>query len=126
LRLEIKASNPDFWNKPKDAELVLKSIKKYKYWINLFQKHQTSVDDLGVLLEFFKSGEVEESELDTQYQNTLKQLEDFELQSTLNQPQDNLTAILTINAGAGGTEACDWVMMLSRMYIMYAEMLMAI
>lgn len=87
----------------------------------MFQKHQTEVDDLGVLLEFFKSDEVEEIELVTQYESTLKKLEDFELQSTLNQPQDNLTAILTINAGAGGTEACDWVMMLSRMYIMYAE-----
>lgn len=101
--------------------MVLKSIKKHKYWINLFQKHQTEVDDLGVLLEFFKSGEVDEDEIVTQYESTLKKLEDFELQSTLNQPQDNLTAILTINAGAGGTEACDWVMMLSRMYIMYAE-----
>jgi len=101
--------------------VVLKSIKQFKYWINLFKEHLTAVDDLGVLLEFFKSGEVEESELVTQYESTLTALADFELQATLNQPQDNLTAILTINAGAGGTEACDWVMMLSRMYIMYAE-----
>jgi len=118
---EIKASDPKFWDKPKDAEIVLKGIKQYKYWINLFKKHQTEVDDLGVLLEFFKSGDLEEIELEEQYQKTLNHLEDFELMATLNQPQDNLTAVLTINAGAGGTEACDWVTMLSRMYIMYAE-----
>ncbi len=73
------------------------------------------------MLEFFKSGEAEENEIVSQYETTLAKLEDFELQATLNQKQDNLAAILTINAGAGGTEACDWVMMLSRMYLMYAE-----
>lgn len=76
---------------------------------------------MGVLLEFFKTGDLEETELEGQYQKTVNHLEDFELLATLNQPQDNLTALLTINAGAGGTEACDWVQMLSRMYIMYAE-----
>lgn len=73
------------------------------------------------MLEFFKSGDLGEIELEEQYQKTLNHLEDFELMATLNKPQDNLTAVLTINAGAGGTEACDWVTMLSRMYIMYAE-----
>lgn len=101
--------------------MVLKSIKQHKYWIDLFGKHQSEVDDLGVLHEFFKAGEVEETELVLQYTTAQKNLEDFELLSTLNEPEDTLPAVMTINAGAGGTEACDWVEMLSRMYIMYAE-----
>lgn len=87
----------------------------------MFNTHQSEVDDLLVLLEFVKADEVTEEEVEAQYQNSLIKIEEFELLSTLTEQEDSLPAVITINAGAGGTEACDWVMILSRMYQMYAE-----
>ena len=77
--------------------------------------------DAEVLLEFSKEGEASEEEVEAQYQKALEAIEDLEFRTTLNQPEDELNAILEINAGAGGTEACDWASMLLRMYIMWAE-----
>ncbi len=73
------------------------------------------------MLEFFKEGEVKESELDDKYEQTLEIIEEVEFRNTLDKPEDKLGCTLEINAGAGGTEACDWTEMLYRMYIMYGE-----
>jgi len=74
-----------------------------------------------VLKEFHEAGEVEEEELKTAYQKVLEDLADLELKSTLNKPEDELNCIMNINAGAGGTESCDWAAMLLRMYLMWGE-----
>jgi len=74
-----------------------------------------------VLDEFLKAGEGTEAEVDAKYEQALQAIEDLEFRSTLNQPEDELNAILEINAGAGGTESCDWSEMLLRMYTMWAE-----
>lgn len=79
------------------------------------------MEDLEVLAEFQKEGEATEEEVEAKYQEALKALEDLEFRSTLNKPEDELGCILEINAGAGGTEACDWAEMLLRMYTMWAE-----
>lgn len=79
------------------------------------------VDDLGVLLEFFDAGETTEEELDAAYEKAVAVVDDVEFRSTLNHPEDQLSCILEINAGAGGTESCDWSEMLMRMYIMWGE-----
>lgn len=79
------------------------------------------MDDLGVLLEFFDAGETSEEELDAAYKRALEIVDDVEFRSTLNQPEDEMSCILEINAGAGGTESCDWSDMLLRMYVMWAE-----
>lgn len=78
-------------------------------------------DDLEVLFEFFKEGESSETEVDNQYDVALEKIDDLEFRSTLNAPEDELGCILEINAGAGGTESCDWSAMLYRMYLMWAE-----
>ncbi len=96
-------------------------IKTHKHWLAEYNRAQEQVDDLEVLLEFYGEGEVSEEELDTRYAQALEIIEDVEFKSTLNQPEDELDAIIEINAGAGGTESCDWAQMLERMYIMYAE-----
>lgn len=72
-------------------------------------------------MEFQKEGEATEEEVDIQYEKALEALDDLEFRSTLNQPEDELGAMIEINAGAGGTEACDWASMLHRMYVMWAE-----
>ncbi len=79
------------------------------------------MDDLAVLLEFYDAGASTDEELDAAYQQALAKVEDVEFRSTLNEPEDELSCILEINAGAGGTEACDWAEMLYRMYVMWGE-----
>ena len=112
---------PGFWDDPAKAETVLKSIKLDKYWAGEFEQVQTIFDDLEVLNEFNKEGEASDEEVDKQFKALEDAIENLEFKSTLNQPEDQLTAILTINSGAGGTESCDWAEMLSRMYLMWAE-----
>lgn len=81
----------------------------------------TQVEEVEILLEFQKEGEATEEDLDNQYAVALEAVEDLEFRSTLNRPEDELGAVLEINAGAGGTEACDWAEMLYRMYTMWGE-----
>ncbi|HHM21011.1 MAG TPA: peptide chain release factor 2 [Bacteroidetes bacterium] len=118
---EQLAGDPDFWGDPERAQSILKKIKLNKKWVEQFRKVETEVGDAEVLLEFSKEGEASEEEVEAQYQKALEAIEDLEFRTTLNQPEDELNAILEINAGAGGTEACDWASMLLRMYIMWAE-----
>ncbi len=87
----------------------------------MYQSLQNGYNDLLVLEEFAEAGETGPDEVDAHYKQVLGMVEDVELQSTLNAPEDQMSAILTINAGAGGTESCDWANMLLRMYIMWAE-----
>lgn len=79
------------------------------------------LEDLEVLDEFQKMGEGTEADVDKQYEKTLAEIEELEFRSTLNKPEDELNAVLEINAGAGGTEANDWSEMLLRMYSMWAD-----
>lgn len=113
--------NPNFWDDPKRAEGIMKELKSHKNWLGQYEKVATAVEDLEVLYEFLKEGEGTEEEVDNRYDQTIELIEDVEFHSTLNRPEDELNAILEINAGAGGTEACDWSEMLGRMYLMWAE-----
>lgn len=79
------------------------------------------MDDLGVLMEFVQAGEATDAELNAAYDEAVTLLEELEFKSTLNTPEDQMSAILTINSGAGGTESCDWAGMLYRMYNMWAQ-----
>jgi len=117
----IKTTDPNFWDNPKEAEAILKVIQQHKYWINAFNDINSKCEDLGVLNEFLAAGESSEEEVEESYKSLAKALDEFELTSTLSSKEDQLSAMLTINAGAGGTESCDWAEMLSRMYIMYGE-----
>ncbi|MFM2157524.1 MAG: hypothetical protein RL516_2273 [Bacteroidota bacterium] len=76
---------------------------------------------MTVLFEFHKEGEATEEEVDTSYRQTLKLLEDLEFKNMLSGEEDRLSAVLTINSGAGGTESQDWASMLLRMYLRWAE-----
>lgn len=93
----------------------------HKNWVDEYNRLAREVDDLDVLYEFQKEDLATEEEVDAQYKKAADLLADAEFRSTLNQKEDPLNAVLTINAGAGGTEACDWASMLLRMYRMWAE-----
>jgi peptide chain release factor 2 len=115
-----KTLDPDFWNDRERAELISKELKENKRWIEIYLNAKRQVDDAELLLDFQKEGGATEEEVEAQYRIALDIIDEMEFQSTLNKPEDALNCILEINAGAGGTEACDWVAMLYRMYQMYA------
>ena len=80
-----------------------------------------AVEDFAVLMDFWKSGDATEEETKDAYQKAFDLVEEAEFKGTLNQPEDELPAVLQINSGAGGTESQDWAEMLARMYRMYGE-----
>lgn len=99
----------------------MKEIKSHKNWVRDYQKVELILDDLEILFEFQKEGEASEEEVEGKYKEAVTTIDDLEFHSTLNKPEDELSAILEINAGAGGTESCDWSEMLLRMYTMWGE-----
>ena len=76
---------------------------------------------MDVLNEFSEMGEATEEEVQNQYKQLLNEVEELEFKNMLQSEEDSLGCVLEINAGAGGTESCDWASMLYRMYIMWAE-----
>ncbi len=81
----------------------------------------TAIEDFAVLHDFWKEGEETEENVRVAYEAALAAIEDAEFKSTLNQPEDELPAVVQINSGAGGTESQDWADMLLRMYRMYGQ-----
>lgn len=79
------------------------------------------IEDLGVLVEFQEIGEATADEVHAQYLDLMQMVEDLEFKNMLQSEEDHLGCVLEINAGAGGTESCDWAQMLMRMYLMWAE-----
>jgi peptide chain release factor 2 len=99
----------------------MRELRSTKQWINDYEKATQLVEDLEVLLEFFKSGEVEEAELIRYFETTTSHFEELEFKNMLSDEGDNLSAVIQVTAGAGGTESCDWAAMLMRMYQMWAD-----
>ena len=99
----------------------MKSLRELKSWVNDYEEVKTAVDDLQILVDFHKSGDAEEGDVDEQYQLTIELIEKVELKNMLRREEDKMGAVLKINAGAGGTESQDWAEMLMRMYLRWGE-----
>ena len=99
----------------------LRILSKTSTGVKLYEQTESAVEDFVVLFEFWKSGDATEEETREAYTKASEYIEDTEFKATLNQPEDNLPAVLQINSGAGGTESQDWAEMLARMYRMYGE-----
>jgi peptide chain release factor 2 len=112
---------PGFWDDNARATGILKEIKVAEYWTGLWQAADTAVEDFAVLFDFWKEGETTEEDVRAAYDHAVKTLDDLEFKSTLNEPEDEMPAVLQINSGAGGTESQDWAEILLRMYRMYGE-----
>ncbi len=117
----LQSQEEGFWDHPKEAEKLLKTISTDKVWTDRFATLQSQFEDLEVLYDFYESKEATEEELQEQYDLTLKLLEDLEFMRMLSGEEDEMSAILQINPGAGGTESNDWAEMLLRMYMRWAE-----
>ena len=118
---EEKASNPEFWNNPKEAETLMRSLRFKKKWVDDFNTLKTNGEELQIIYEFYKEEEASEEEMLLLYNKTNDLLESLEFKNMLSDEGDNLSAVLQITAGAGGTESCDWAAMLMRMYLMWSE-----
>ncbi|MFI8379717.1 peptide chain release factor 2 [Leeuwenhoekiella sp. NPDC079379] len=118
---EEKTFDPNFWNDPKEAELFMRALREKKKWVEDFEKSLSLIEDVGVLLEFYKEGDATEAEVVKQYETVAKLIEGMEFKNMLSEEGDDLSAVLQITAGAGGTESCDWAAMLMRMYLMWSE-----
>lgn len=99
----------------------MKNIRTKKVWTDAYDKVSKQLDDLEVLNEFHEAGDVSEEELDRDYISTAKSIEELEFKKMLSHEEDQLSAVMEINPGAGGTESQDWADMLNRMYIMWGE-----
>jgi peptide chain release factor 2 len=111
----------DFWDHPKDAEKTLKSMKLLKNWTDDFDAVDQAFNDLETLNEFYEAGDVSDEEIDAEYAKVVKAVEALEFKKMLSNEEDQLSAVLEINPGAGGTESQDWAEMLMRMYLMWGE-----
>jgi peptide chain release factor 2 len=119
--LEAVSAQPDFWNDPEEAEKSMKQIQVRKSWTNAYEKVETYLQDVEVLFDFYSLDEVSEEEMKSEYKKALQALEELELKKMLSSEEDQLSAMLEINPGAGGTESNDWASILMRMYIMWGE-----
>ena len=121
LEEEKYTHDPDFWNDQKKAQVVMKKIRELKRWVGLYEAVKRDVDDAEVTFDFFKAKEVSEEEMDAQFKKSAAALEELEFKNMLSAEEDPLSAVVQISSGAGGTESCDWALMLLRMYRMWAS-----
>lgn len=116
-----KTAAPEFWDNPKEAESFLKQLRSKKKWVDDYEEIFHSFEDIQVLADFAKEDPDSERELDESFPLLIQKIENLEFKNMLSNEGDELSAVLQITAGAGGTESCDWASMLMRMYTMWAE-----
>lgn len=121
--LTAKTQAPDFWNQPDDAKAVTQQLTQCTELVAAWNTTKATLDDVKAMLELM--AELPDPELEVEAAAQLKAVEqrvaDFEFRRMLSGEHDKNDAILTVNAGAGGTEACDWAGMLLRMYSRWSE-----
>ena len=121
--MEQKTEQEGFWNDRQSAEKLLKEISEKKQLVSSVETIKTKITDNLELLELLELEPDEDSEkqLEDDSQEIEKKVEELNLLLLLNGPYDQLDCILEVHSGAGGTEACDWAMMLYRMYTRWCE-----
>ncbi len=117
------SEKPDLWDNPEQAQELMQQISNLRDSLQPWEDLRKRLEDLPVLVELAGDGEEPEleAELETSLAEARKQFEKLQLAAVLGEPYDAANAIVTITAGAGGTEACDWAQMLLRMYQMWAQ-----
>jgi peptide chain release factor 2 len=116
----------EFWDNQEAANKVVTEVSHLKAKINPIIEYQAKIEDVRTLMELVEDADEEEAaeylaEIQDSLKTLKKNLDALELQSFLSGKMDRNNAILSINAGAGGTESCDWAEMLYRMYVRWAE-----
>lgn len=121
--LEEKSQEPNFWGDANAAKKILKDLDQLKSELNNWNKQKSVLADVGAIIDLV--GESEDEDLTNEASEKLNQvaqaIEDMEFRRMLSGENDKNNAILSINAGAGGTEACDWAEILLRMFRRWAD-----
>jgi peptide chain release factor 2 len=112
---------PNFWDNSEKAQQVIQQLKPINGLLKPFEDLEGSAADLHALAELATEDASLDGELETELASLEKRLAEFDLRAMLSGPQDASNAYLRIQAGTGGTEACDWAQMLMRMYARWAE-----
>ena len=99
----------------------MKKLRGQKKWVSDFEEAVSLTDDAEVLLEFYKEDEATQEQVDAAFTKAQEAIESLEFRNMMSDEGDDMSAVLQITAGAGGTESCDWAQMLMRMYLMWAE-----
>ncbi len=120
-KIEEESAKPDFWNDQERAQKVLRRRSRVEAAAEKADRFRRDVDDAGVLIEFASEDEASLAELRTAVERLGREVEEAETDMLLSGPNDARDAIVTINAGAGGTDAQDWAEMLMRMYVRWTE-----
>ena len=118
---QLRTQAPDFWEDPKRAEEQMKKVKGLEKWIKGYEQVRRLADETQLAFDYHKEQLVTEEEVDADYANAIKAIEDLELMNMLRQKEDPMDCVMKINSGAGGTESQDWAQMLMRMYMRWAE-----
>lgn len=121
LNIEKKIDYNTLWKNPNKANKIIKKIQSKKKIIKEYKKIQNYIEELEIVFEFLKEDFTMEKELKLLYFKIKNILSNIELKNILSEKEDKYGAILHISSGAGGTESCDWVSMLIRMYFMWSE-----
>ena len=122
--LLAKSEKSDFWSNQQSAQIVLKEISSINKKIDSFKGLDNDLNELIDIGNLYKDEELDEDiakEIESSLSSLKRLIENFEVKIILSGKDDSKNAILSINSGAGGTEAQDWASMLSRMYMRYSE-----
>ncbi len=114
-------SQPDFWNDSEQANNLLKELKYLKSCVEPFEQEDYKLRELAELAELSRDDESSLRQVQDELDQLERQVDQLETQALLSGKFDLNSALLSINAGAGGTESCDWANMLLRMYVRWAE-----
>ncbi len=117
----MQVSAPDFWNDQAKAQKTLQLRSRLEKVMARAEDQARMIDDVGVLFDFAAEDEASLAELKTTIATLTKDVEESETQTLLGGENDARNAIVSINAGAGGTDAQDWAQMLERMYLRWCE-----
>ena len=119
--LENLTFESTFWDNADDAQITLKKIKLLKDWVDDYNGAHNLCDELEITYDYFKNNDVSEEDLAKSFEKAKNTIESIEFKNMLSSEGDEMSAVLQITAGAGGTESCDWANMLYRMYSMWCE-----
>ena len=120
-RLEARMSEPNFWDNPEQAQQSIAKLKPLNGFLKPLEELEKAKEDMLVMAEFASEDPAMEQELTSSLESFEKRFNQFEFQSMLSGPEDASNAFLRIQAGTGGTDACDFASMLLRMYTRWAE-----
>lgn len=121
--LERKVEEPGFWDRPEESQKLMKELKYLQELVKQIRGLYRSYEDIGTLIEMgYEENDPEiAAEAERDLQKFAEVFEELKIQTLLSGEYDSCNAIVTIHAGAGGTESCDWASMLYRMYSRWAE-----